>query len=388
MRINYSIVFNRLGSILAQNDWKNYLILYDDYFDESYIAELDGTLKQSAMETKRENIVGSTMKIFNKESTKDLQKVLIDLNTDGLYTNFILLASQDNTAQFLSRAEKLGLFGVNYKWVLANMDLDVTKFQKLSPQMNAVMILRKLPDFAFETETQFLDPAWNGLNELGVSHNISYILNAAQLAVSALNVTYSTEATDLAQVKDLNCFKNTVFKDGENIIKRMKRITKLKDGSYDYFGIMNNYMGFSFFQSSSLPELLKLENPVAEENRFEVFAHLQMLRYDLRESFATASWRLVDSWSSSGFSSTWHLPKNVNPFKIGKTTLDGSTLKIVTVIEEPFIIKKKQPTGHFVYDGYCIEILKAIQQQVADQFNEKFDFDIDEADGLVLDLRY
>ena len=129
MRINYSIVFNRLGSILSQNDWKNYLILHDDYFDESYIAELERTLQQSAVETKRENMEGGTMKIFNKESTKDLQSILIDLNTAGLYTNFILMASQENTAQFLSRAEKLGLFGVNYKWVLANMDLDVTKFQ-------------------------------------------------------------------------------------------------------------------------------------------------------------------------------------------------------------------------------------------------------------------
>ena len=130
--------------------------------------------------------------------------------------------------------------------------------------MNAVMIVRQLPDAAFEPKSGFLDSNWNGLNELGVSHNMSYILNAAQLAVSALNVTYNNEKTNLAQVKDLNCFKSTVFKDGEKLIKRIKRITKLEDGSYDHFGIMNSYMGFSFFRGSGLPESMKLEDPVAQ----------------------------------------------------------------------------------------------------------------------------
>ena len=130
--------------------------------------------------------------------------------------------------------------------------------------MNAVMIVRQLPEAAFESKTGFLDSSWNGLNELGVSHNMSHILNAAQLAVSALNVTYTKDKTSLDQVKDLNCFKGTVFKDGDKIISRIKTITKLDDGSYDHFGIMNSYMGFSFFRGSGIPESVKLEDPVAQ----------------------------------------------------------------------------------------------------------------------------
>ena len=54
-------------------------------------------------------------------------------------------------------------------------------------------------------------------------------------------------------------------------------------------------------------------------------------------------------------------------------------------MEEPFIIKKKNTIGNVVYDGYCIDVLKAIQAQVATEFNEMFDYDIQEADGWEFD---
>ena len=48
-----------------------------------------------------------------------------------------------------------------------------------------------------------------------------------------------------------------------------------------------------------------------------------------------------------------------------------------------FIARKRKrfQAGNVVYEGYCIDVLKAIQQQVASEFNEIFDYDLEEADG-------
>ena len=284
MRVNNSLVYNRLGSILTKNDWNNYLIMYDDYFAESYISELEQVLKESIAETSKDQVDGRAIKIYDPEGTGDMQSTLIRLNTNGLFTNFIVLASQKNTLRLLKQAKNLGLFGLNYKWVLANIDLDITQFQHLSPQFNALMIIRQLPLSAFDKKLGFVDPKWSGFYYTGISRNMSYLLNAAQLAIEALNITYKNAKakTNYDQVKNLNCLKDNKFKDGSKIIDRIKLKKRLKDGSYDYFGIGNEYLGISYFNQSEFESGEVLPNPVAEESRFEVYPHLEMLRYDMR----------------------------------------------------------------------------------------------------------
>ena len=329
MRVSNSLVYNRLGSILAKNDWNNYLIMHDEYFAESYITELNNELKKSVDETKRGMVASHVIKLYDIETTKDMQSTLIDLNTNGLFSNFIVLASQKNTLRLLKQAQNLGLFGLSYKWVLANIDLDLTQFHFISPQFNALMIIRQLPLSAFDRSSGFVEPKWDGTSSLGISRNMSYILNAAQLAIEALNSTYSSEKTNYGQVKNLNCMKDSQFNDGPKIIDRVKRTKKLEDGSYDYFGVANDYLGVSYFKKSQIFDGNdKNFDSIRDESRFEVFPHLEMLRYDTRSDMFLAGWKRVDTYNAYTFNPTWHLPENVSPFRVGKTSLDGSTLKV------------------------------------------------------------
>ena len=382
MRVNNSLVYNRLGSILAHDEWNNYLILHDDFFSQSYITELDNVLQESVTQTNREYVTGGVIKIYDPETTKDMQDTIIGLNTNGLYTNFIVLASEENTLRLMKQSEKLGLFGLNYKWVLANVDLDVTRLRQISPQFNALLIVRQLPAEAYNPKSGFVKEKWNGINQIGVSRNLTYLLNAAQLAIEALNTTYMRHKTNYSLVQNLNCMRKNKFNDGPKIINQIKRFEVLEDGSSDFFGISNFYLGVTFFKKASI-EASQFTDVVSQESHFEMYPHLDMLRFDITGERSLANWKRVDSYRADSFIPTWHLRKKVAPFRVGKTSLDGSTLKIVTVVEEPFIIKKKQPSGHYYYDGYCIDVLKAIQQQVAQQFNENFQYDIEEADGFV-----
>ncbi|XP_031550869.1 glutamate receptor 3-like isoform X2 [Actinia tenebrosa] len=74
---------------------------------------------------------------------------------------------------------------------------------------------------------------------------------------------------------------------------------------------------------------------------------------------------------------TDNLEQNSEENKTNHGRLEGSKLKVVTVLETPFVMKTNKSDGSFVYEGYAIDLLKEIAKQ------HKFIYEIYESpDGM------
>ena len=355
---HYDAVVHMISIIANKRKWSKIVVFFDEFFRDSIANEIKSVILSSRRQTSTVNrksealsVVGE--KIFDPNRYPDFTKTrLKELQLGGLATDFVVFASQQNSLKLLTLAELVGFSGEYYHWVIGNFNFEPSALFSISNSSNVVAVVRKNSMLVFDKSTQNMVIKRTSTGRQTSIH-LDYIQDsilATSLAVQAAlayhpNLDISTEKYQLGCLSD----SSKIFPSGIEIRDAFNMFaTESLSGKSGKLLLARDQSSIKSLVVS--PELDLLSNGPTWHRIYSYIAE-------------TKTWKNVTSVDST----------NGGFFPPRSNTLKGLTLRIVTIEEEPFIIRTRESQGD-VWSGYCIDILEAIRRH--NSIDSPFDYEI------------
>ena len=373
---NYDAVIKLISLIAQKRNWSHLTVFFDDLFHEDLVERIRDEIKADlsrehtsvqGRRAKSDRLKVHCEKIFDMSRQSDFTKSrLKGIQLRSQSTEFLILANEQNTLKLLQLAETIGFAGEHLHWIIGNYNLESSALFQISNSTNVIAISRQ------NSLLSFAESQWLSVNpDLRPGHPFNRH-PSAQLDYIRDSVLAVTLATQRALSKHPNMH---ISSDKDHLSCFSQNSDTFLSGSLIREAFLPFHSRPLIGHSGSL-SLLKNSNTLSEyyPEPFSLNVEPNLNLYS-----NGPSWKLIYQYDSSSkqWSNTTPVEDHNGGFFPPKlNTLKGLTLKIVTVEEEPFIIRSKKSSldGRDVWSGYCIDILEAIRRH--NSIDSPFDYDI------------
>ncbi|XP_075245483.1 uncharacterized protein LOC142339366 [Convolutriloba macropyga] len=447
-----------LAEVVRMEQWPNVVLLYDETFSRKRALNIKHHIQQYSKDIRFHEVkmfFDNSLQFLRGDAAGNrpgsnqgdyLGRRFDDIIEDGEFFNFIVLACRVNTAQILTLAEQRQVKGKAYNWIVANQELRPADLKVTRNETRVLLITRKRrydSDFdppEYEKHYPPTSTAWP------VDRSIEYFEDVFQLFAMTINKTAMNKYGQLGggssswgELQAVSCFDPeeyvTVFPSG----KRISEFLRQSSGFHGATGYIElDRRSNTFIDHLSL-NLVRSSYPMDQSALARIRSMAANQDHQKSTSFISQPQSMPNStttkWISGGSKNvgdpqskseasnksgqkaskeaalSWSLVgrkwygyalnlSSEKPFEVSFRSLADATLRIVTIEEHPFVIKKVGQDGKVVYEGCCIDILRAIQKdlkeetfqyeiyEVADSQYGTLDIESGRWSGLVGDVLY
>ena len=361
----YDAVYDLISLVAQKRSWTELTVFYDEFFHEKMVLEISDRIKMSmrknpvakGRKSQSDSIKVRSEKIFDPTREAGYTKArLKELQLLGQSTEFIILASEENTLKLLDLAETVGFSGEYFHWIIGNYDIQPSVLFRVSNSSNVISILRENAILSFEPESANLI-----LNRTKFGRHPSVFIDYIRDSVLATAIAIG---------------ESLAYEPQNDISTKSYRLGCLSDPAKKFLAgpeIQNAFQTLAENPLKGTSGIFSLRYNENEKDKvsLEVNPNLVLLSNG-------PYWSLIYRYES--ITGLW---KNSTPiedmtggfFPPKANTLKGLTLRIVTIEEEPFIIRtKRSMTNGDIWSGYCIDILEAIRRH--NSIDSPFDYEI------------
>ncbi|XP_077988455.1 glutamate receptor ionotropic, delta-2-like [Glandiceps talaboti] len=321
--------------------WNKTVVFYDDSEDQIQIREM--------LQIASEHYRGSRVIMIKCDSTMNTRQQLATLKERNM-KHFAVYCNMQNTVHILTQASSFGMTIGEYQWLIVAQVMSDIELRQLNGIVGIVTVLRQsIPTHTYNTK---FAEAWARIR-LGYHPNST---NAALSPIKTAQVIHAylydailTMATAIDDViirgkwvgpTNLSC-DGAVGKDGQNSLRGSQKFKKTMRKIR-----LEGLLGDISFRQGSYNDHINMEI-MSVENLMNV----------------SQLWR-IGSWDTLGKLRLIQTPftRNFDSYKI------NHTLRIVTILESPFMMRQDTETGP-KYTGYCMDLI----MQIADTLKVKYE---------------
>ncbi|XP_063718675.1 glutamate receptor ionotropic, delta-2-like isoform X2 [Symsagittifera roscoffensis] len=353
-----------LAEVIRAEQWPNVVLLYDETFARKRALNIKQRIQDYSKDIRFHEVkmffqTGDHRKTSASSQVDFLGRRFDDIIEDGEFFNFIILACRVNTGKILALAEQRQVKGKAYNWIVANQELRTSDLKIKRNETRTLLISRKrryVTDFDTEEPYPPTSTVWP------LDRSIEYFEDVFRLFAMTVNATGNK--INFGELQAVSCFDPddyiTTFRSGRKLSLVLRQTSSFA-GATGFIEL--NARTNSFIDHLSL-NLFRSSYPIGRsDNSASQSRSWNRSSANRNAGASTLTWQLVGrKWY--GYALNLSTEK---PFEVSFKNLADATLRIVTIEEHPFVIKKVSQDGKVHYEGCCIDILRAIQKDLKEE---------------------